>query len=256
MADPNYHEMELSQQQIPESNPHCIRFWNGKHAWPPADCMRFAFDWVKAGEMPVKEARARMNKYYLKCSAKMNLSEKEQLLHSLYFISSSLRISGRKDSSSLAVLRSSPDYLKFRQSREKDRLQEIQQKAIYQDALFRKNSDWWKQETAKLRQAKAGSWKEQRMLGFLSLLGWSVSTRALQQGSQEEAARFAELYGIIDPGNFEPWYQKAVIFSRAQDGGRSESCLRKAISLGFKDKNRMLQQPEFRGKGFESLFPE
>jgi hypothetical protein len=85
-------------------------------------------------------------------------------------------------------------------------------------------------------------------------MGWSIATQSLQQGSPEEAQRFVELYNLIDPENPEPSYLQAVLFARQAKVVQVKSSLKTAFRLGFADKNRFQNQPEFRGLKLDSIF--
>ena len=255
MADPNYHEMVAVQERIPQSTPHCLRYWKGKHAWPPPECMAFAFDWIKATEMKGNPASEMVRKNRRKCSAKMTAAQKEEALQAGWFLSSTLNLPG-KDSLSLALWRKSADYRKFRENKLREIKTEAEKKQLYRGAFSQQNLSWWKQEAGKLQKAGPENWKEQRLLGYLSLLAWSYSTQALQQGSPDEAQKFIEIYGLVDPENPEPWYLESVFHARNGNRRLAEQALQKALKLGFSDKIRLLAQPEFSGMRFDQLLPD
>jgi predicted Zn-dependent protease len=215
--------------------------------------MAFAFDWIKASEMKGNSASEMIRKTKLKCSTKLTAARKDEVLQTRYFLSSSLHISG-DDSLGLAVFRNSPEYKKFSKKRSSERNSEGMKKQFYRDSFMQKNLSWWKQEAGKLQMAGPENWKEQRLLGYLSLLAWSYSTQALQQANPDGAQKFIEIYGLVDPENPEPWYLEAVFNARKGKRIAAERALRKSFRLGFSDRKRLLNQVEFRGMGFEPLF--
>ena len=130
MADPNFFEMESVQERIPQSNPHCLRYWNGKHTWPPSESMAFAFDWIRASEMAGNSALEMVKKIRRKCATKMTAAQKEEILQTRCFLSSSLKIPG-DDSLSLAVFRKSAEYKKYREESLKERKAGIEKKEFF-----------------------------------------------------------------------------------------------------------------------------
>jgi len=59
------------------------------------------------------------------------------------------------------------------------------------------------------------------------------------------ARHFVELYKLADPTNSEAWYFSAILNAREGKEGIAEADLLKADNCGFRDKARLLQQPEF-----------
>jgi hypothetical protein len=51
---------------------------------------------------------------------------------------------------------------------------------------------------------------------------------------------------MADPTNSEAWYFSAILQARKAETAATESDLLKAVSLGFTDKERLRQQPEFK----------
>ncbi|MES1250023.1 MAG: hypothetical protein ABUL46_05030, partial [Chitinophaga rupis] len=68
-------------------------------------------------------------------------------------------------------------------------------------------------------------------------------------GNENDLARnFVELYKMADPTNSEAWYFSAILHARAHETSAAESDLLKAVGYGFRDKPRLLQQPEFKNQ--------
>jgi hypothetical protein len=61
-----------------------------------------------------------------------------------------------------------------------------------------------------------------------------------------EARYFVELYKLDDANNTEAWYLSAILNARNNNSKIVKEDLLKAISLGFTDKTRLEQQPEFK----------
>jgi len=255
MADPNFYEMEALQERIPQTVPHCLRYWNGKHAWPPAECMAFAFDWIRVSELSGSTALEMVKKIRRKCSTKMTAAQKEEILNTRCFLSSSLKLAG-DDSLSLADFRKSPEYRKYQENKIKERKAEMEKKEFYHNAVREKDIYWWRQEARSLHKAGPENYKAQRMLGYLSLLGYSFSTRSLMHGRPMQTQKCIEIYKLVDPENPEAWYLEAVYEARSGNPLSPKRPLLKAIELGFKDKQRLQNQPEFKELDFGRLLPD
>ena len=255
LADPNFHEMVAIQDHIPDHVPHCLRYWEGKHSWPETDCMVFAFDWIKTMETKESTASQLIKNYSLGCSENCSVFEKEEAMHSRWFLSSTLGIGG-DDSLRLVFFRKSPEFLKYKQSQITQRKEQEAMKQFYQTSFLEKGISWWKQETGRLHKAGTESWSHQRQLGYLSLLAWSFSTNALKQRDSGQVVRFLEIYRLVDPENPEPQYLEAVFQARNGNRISTEKAIRSAVKLGFSDKIRLLNQPEFKGMGFHALIPD
>jgi len=61
-----------------------------------------------------------------------------------------------------------------------------------------------------------------------------------------EATHFVDLYKMVDPTNSEAWYFSAILHARSGQAQATENDLLRAAVTGFKDKDRMLRQPEFK----------
>lgn len=255
MADPNFHEMRSLQERIPENIPHCLRYWNGKHAWPPAESMAFAFDWIQTREGKGEAAIELLRKSRRRCATKSSMAETGEQLELRVFLASSLNVPG-DDSLSLAVWKASPAYKKFYSRSILDAKEEQKQKDFYLVAFIRRDPDWWKQETERLRKAGALRLKEQRLLGYLSLLGWSFASRSLNSGNAKDAEKYVELYHMIDPENPEPFFLQAISYARKGNLKAASQSLKKAADLGFADKKRLLAQSEFSVMDLSSIFSD
>jgi hypothetical protein len=86
----------------------------------------------------------------------------------------------------------------------------------------------------------------QRLLAYLSLAFYSLSNRALNSNANAEAGKYIDLYKQADPTNSEAWYFSAIVNARNGQNKAAENDLLKAVGNGFRDKDRLRQQPEFR----------
>jgi len=79
----------------------------------------------------------------------------------------------------------------------------------------------------------------------LSLAFYSISNQLISQNQNDAAGYFVTLYKMADPTNSEAWYFSAILNARNNNANAAHDDLVKAVSNGFNDKARMMQQPEF-----------
>ena len=84
-----------------------------------------------------------------------------------------------------------------------------------------------------------------RLNAYLSLAFYSLSNRLIAQNQNDAAAYFVSLYKKVDPTNSEAWYFSAILNARKNNAPTAKADLKKAVALGFNDKKRLEQQPEF-----------
>lgn len=85
----------------------------------------------------------------------------------------------------------------------------------------------------------------QRLKDFLSLAFYSISNQLINQNQNKEAEHFVALYKKADSTNSEAWYFSAILNARNDNAKDATDDLLKTVALGFNDKKRLEQQPEF-----------
>ena len=84
-----------------------------------------------------------------------------------------------------------------------------------------------------------------RMLGSMSLTCYMQATGYLKSDQLDKADYFLQVYCIVDPTNSESWYLSAELHAKQT---KIELCLQelaKAIDNGFKERERMMNDPAF-----------
>jgi predicted esterase len=102
-----------------------------------------------------------------------------------------------------------------------------------------------KEVKAKARLKNAEAQMYQRLQAYLSLAFYSISNQMINRDENKVAEFFVALYKMADPTNSEAWYFSAILDARKNDASQTKKDLEKAIALGFNDKKRLMQQPEF-----------
>ncbi len=83
-------------------------------------------------------------------------------------------------------------------------------------------------------------------MAYLSLAFYSIGNHYINANENTEAGHFVGLYKLVDPTNSEAWYFSAILNARAGRQQAAQDDLLKAVRCGFRDRQRMKQQPEFK----------
>jgi predicted esterase len=138
-----------------------------------------------------------------------------------------------------------------KQSRENESLLQKEEtiKSVYQQQFQNGDEKYWNQTIADVKSKSKGKSPEaamyQRLQAYLSLAFYSISNQMINRNQNKEAEYFVSLYKTADPTNSEAWYFSAILNARNNNAVKAKDDLLKAISLGFNDKKRLEQQPEF-----------
>ncbi|HRG57919.1 MAG TPA: hypothetical protein PK323_03125 [Bacteroidia bacterium] len=85
----------------------------------------------------------------------------------------------------------------------------------------------------------------QRLLGYASLVCYSMSNRMLMAKNYDLANKLIECYRIADKKNSEVYYFKAIVEGNRKNKLAVLRNIKKSIQLGFTDLKRMKSQQEF-----------
>jgi hypothetical protein len=126
---------------------------------------------------------------------------------------------------------------------------EIQQE-LYKLMLENPNQTIWKTKIEQIRQKSIQKNKvgqmNQRLLGYVSLVCYSLSNRNLVAKNYALAEIMVNCYEIADPENAEVYFFKAIISGAKNDSINTILNLKKSFKLGFTDKKRITIQSEFK----------
>lgn len=249
---------------------HRIIFFEGKHEWAPENSMDlafagFQFDAMREGLIPANELL--INNYIAKSKKRLDAYDKANLLIKA---GQECRLSialldGLTDEAGwfrekAARLAGNAKYQEQLQAQERLLTTEQNTKAEYMQHFQQGDMQYWAKTIGDLqtrasvaKTGGSGTDKEdiyhremyQRLLAYLSLAFYSISNHLINGSENAEARHFVELYKMADPTNSEAWYFSAMLDARDGHAQATESDLLKAVENGFRDKGRMMQQPEF-----------
>lgn len=143
-------------------------------------------------------------------------------------------------------------YKKQFQERQNLLLKEENIKAGYEQQFQNGDMNYWTKTIndvtlkAKAKTPEGNMYK--RLQAYLSLAFYSISNQFINGNQNNDAQHFVTLYKMVDPTNSEAWYLSAVLDARNNNAATTKDDLLKAVSLGFNDKKRLEQQPEFQNQ--------
>jgi hypothetical protein len=239
---------------------HRILFFDGKHEWASENTMRTAFaGWVfdaMFGRLVPKD-NAFIARYIAGSKQRLGGFEKSnrliKALQECQFSSSLL--DGVSDQAAwftekAAAIGAEPDYRKQQQAYTAILATEQNTKAGYMAHFGEPDRNYWTRIINDLSQradySTALGQMNQRLLAYLSLAFYSLSNRLITANANAEARPYVELYKLADPTNSEAWYLSALLNAREGRQQAAENDLKQAVHVGFNDKDRFSQQPEFK----------
>jgi hypothetical protein len=241
--------------------PHRIIFFDGKHEWSPVNTMGLAFDGLRFDAMKsslVPKDNAFINAYIAGSKKKLrayDLSDRlikaaQECALSIAFLDG---LSGQAGwfRQQAAALAANQKYLSQQQEQQNLLATEENIKAEYMQHFQQDDGHYWATTIHDL-QGKAMGYTPteqmyQRLLAYLSLAFYSISNQLINRNDNTTAMHFVELYKMADPTNSEAWYFSAILNARDHQAAAAVNDLVKAAACGFRDKSRLMQQPEFKG---------
>jgi len=242
---------------------HRIIFFDGIHEWAPESTMNIAFAGLQLDAMHEKlmpndnlfinhfiaNSKKRIADYlntknYIKAEEECKLS-----ISMLDGLTVEVNWFKEKDVS----IKNNPDYQKQWQAEHNLLVTEQNIKAVYMEKFQQADMNYWAttikevQTKAKAKTATGAMYK--RLQAYLSLAFYSISNQLIATNRNSNAQYFVGLYKMADATNSEAWYFSAILNARNNNGKATEADLLKALENGFTDKNRLIQQPEFKNLG-------
>ncbi|HEY4063559.1 MAG TPA: hypothetical protein VGM30_16745 [Puia sp.] len=239
---------------------HHLILFDGKHEWAPPDCMNKAFaglqfDAMRTGLLP--KDNGFINGYIIKSKQRLDS----------YLKTGELKKAGRECMLSIGFLDGLSDaagwfrekaaslsgnalYRKQQQAEESLLQREQSIKAEYMQHFQRGDGTYWTTTIhdlqGRVKAGGAGREMYQRLLAYLSLAFYSISNHLINGNANSEARHFVDLYEMADPANSEAWYFSAILDARNRQAAAATGDLLKAVDEGFRDLERLRQQPEFK----------
>lgn len=249
---------------------HRIIFFDGIHEWAPANSMDIAFAGLELDAMHEKRVppnevfmnnfianrKKEVEGYLAKNSFIKAEQECELAINMLDGVTSEVDWFKKKDSS----VTNDPMYQKQLRAQQNLIGAEQNLKTEYSRHFQQGDTNYWVNTISDLQiKAKAPTPQGamyQRLLAYLSLAFYSLSNRLISANQDRDAQYFVNLYKLTDATNTEAWYFSAILNARNDNAKAAQDDLLKAATLGFTNKSRMEQQPEFQKLATQINFKE
>jgi hypothetical protein len=130
----------------------------------------------------------------------------------------------------------------------KIRLEEMGEQNKLLSSFTTMDLTWWKQTVDELNKPNDDTERQnmnRRLIAWLGLVAYLSSNNALKKGQSEVAGTFLEIYGTLEPANPERAYLGAVLQMQLNKPDDAIGFLKKAVSLGFSDGQRLAQDTAF-----------
>ncbi|MDO9254355.1 MAG: hypothetical protein Q7U54_02495 [Bacteroidales bacterium] len=259
--DFNYSEIRQLDAMLESARyQHHLLVFDGIHQWPPKELLPDIFTWLRFDAMRQQAIPADRNEIdqFIEKNDKIagELSTDAQLpVKQAVYIKMLHYLQGLTDVAPLQAeitrLSSEKEIIAYQKQQQKrlDLEQELQQK--YSLELNLKNVEWWKDEAVQLQSLTQQSRKPevnqvyQRVLAFLSMNCYMYSNDAFKRGNLVSAAKYIEIYQLVDPTNTEHRYMAAKVAALNHNADAVFSALNQAFELGFKDINRLKSDADF-----------
>jgi hypothetical protein len=252
--DMNYLEMARLDKDLQQAGyRHQLVVFKGKHDWPTKEVIQDAFIFTEANAM--KDLKKPVDKEFISSVAGVWESKAAELekggkkyeaymqykkIMNFFGGLTDTAVIGKK-ASALAATGEVKVKIAKEDAGEK---KEFDLQNQYVAALTSQNTAWWKAEVKHLNDFASSSKDEnesaliRRVLSYMSLIAYSNANGYLNAGQIENAARYNELYSIIDPTNNEHAYISAVIDVKQGNNDKAFESLNKALELGYNDVSR------------------
>lgn len=260
--DFNYSEIQQLDESLEAAGyQHHLLVFDGIHQWPPKELLPDIFTWIRFDAMRQKAIPA--DRAYIDLFIENNdkiasaFTSKGQLpLQQEIYIKMMHYLQGLTDvaplQSEINRLSAEQEVIEYKKQQKQllELERELQQK--YAPQFQTQSLAWWTKEATQLQllTEKPGepgtNQVYKRVLAFLSMNSYSYSNSALKQGDLVAAAKFIEIYRLVDPTNAEHRYMAAKVAALNQNPDACFMALNQAFELGFKDINRLKSDADFK----------
>lgn len=258
--DFNYLEFLELKEFLDQSGLHNhVYVFEGKHAWPDLETMRYGFIWT---EMDAVRTGVKSSDPELIESYKAMIGKREKDLdalgetarmYDLYKEAISFTtgvVDNAEYSTKLSKLENDPALVRALAARETLRGKEKQHREYYTKKFGKENLDWWQMEITRLRltadnsQGTPEAEEIERIFSFLSILGYMQSSNAIQQRNMTLARYSLAIYGWADPEIPDQRFLQAKFFALNDEPELALNALREAKDLGYWDYEKVDTDPD------------
>lgn len=272
--DFNYIEMmKLNQVLEPFPVKHFIMTWDGKHEWPKNEIMYLSFTWYtnilnKNGLLKLDSGLI-AERYNSIAPEIKKIPKSHEELQDIDLLSEleksemmSFIFTDSYDCSEYTNQRRAiywPSEFKQQLAKHKSNLaMEAKRQLEFANYLFEKDTSWWNTQVEFLNNdLETYGWTKDmkvRILQYCSLQLYFICNGELKAGDLNNFQKHAYLYRLIDPGNTEAHFYKAISLAQQNQKKGCFDELQLAQKAGLDSKDKILMQPDFRKYSNESEF--
>jgi hypothetical protein len=242
--DMNYADLLRFAENVPLAYQSILLRYSGGHEWPQAYIMEAALQWIACRSRYYDNCTNESIEKIGKASAK-NLPEivqKVQAAELIYFVKHTSGLNASVEQKALQQLKNAGDYKAISAKESAEIAMELNLKDVYTNAIFEKDKQWWTAEISRLRSSADINPTNQRLIGFFSLIAYSLSLRALEGGDTATTAKILHIYRTADPKNTEQSYLNARFQAKIGNKWKAIYYLEEAINNGMQDKSKLMHE--------------
>ena len=242
---------------------HRIIFFDGIHEWAPESTMNIAFEGLQLDAMrnnSIPKDTSFINGFIIQMKKTINKEEKNnELIKAQQNCKlSTAMLDGFADPENWFrqqqnSIEKTTAFKKEENERQTLLQKEESLKSVFQQQFMNSDGNYWTKTISDVKARAKAKTPEgqmyQRLQAYLSLAFYSISNQVISKDQNKVADFFVSLYKLADPTNSEAWYFSAILDARNHDVVKTKEDLEKAVTLGFNDKKRLEQQPEFSNGG-------
>jgi hypothetical protein len=259
--DFNLTELQQLDQSLEQAGyQHHLLVFDGIHQWPPKELIPDIFTWLRFDAMrqhAIPADRNEINNFIEKndkiandfAAAGKFTKQQETYLKMAHYLQGLTDVAPLQ--SEINRLSTEKEVIAYhdQQKQQLEKEQELQRK--YSPEIQQQTTEWWAKEAATLHGLSTDpknselSQVYKRVLGYLSLNCYMLSTGSLKQGDLVAASKYIKIYSLVDPANAEHAYLAADVAALNHDPDKMFDALTQAFTLGFKDIARIKNDPAF-----------
>lgn len=256
--DFNYDEvMSLSSQLAGASWLFMIEAFDGGHNWPPAKYFNDALLWFELNGM--RDGSIPTDKKLVNVMYDSSVTRYKDLLHKKMYIQAEAE--GRKGitffdqlhntrrlQKEVENIQSLDGYHAEKQKESEVKDMERQLSDGYLQRFTQGDHEWWKRETdnlkEKLKTEKDSMTRQMfsRVKGFLGIVCYSYTSKAIATKDLNMAAKCTDIYGMLEPENTDYLYYKALLYDFRNQSDSALIMLKRAKEYGFSDTVKIREQ--------------
>jgi hypothetical protein len=256
--DFNYLEIMNSRQPLQLMGlKYYILEFHGKHEWPDHRIINEALLWFEFDDCRRDKSRGNdpVIKTYqgkIRKNAEEFIAHQDLLSACKEYEKGIAFLTGLTNTKSLVNnmnhCKGLPEYKSASEKMNKSLILESRLQQGYISALNQKDTSWWRNEIRRLNQEinqtedsfRLSTYR--RVKNFASMAAYTLSNTALKANDLPRSKKITDIYQIIDPGNPDGYYFRALYCSKTDQSDMAGQLFKKAVDLGFKDFQKARQE--------------